>query len=245
MIKKSFVILILLLSTVSANAQKTGEYILTSTPEEVLGHDAEQFKNIIDANANLSWEVYVPKRYNPDKPAGIMVFAGAPNDVRPPRGWYSSIEDKNLIWIAPRRSGNGSTIQQKTMLAMMAVLQITKRYSINPDRIYISGEPRIASRAALNYPNIFKGAIFSSLNYGDNNVWDENADEKIQNALDNKFVFVSSSKTRIPQTIGYAYHKFVEAGVRKVEFLLLNSQGRIVVRFDRRRILKAINMLDQ
>lgn len=232
-------IVLTMLSFVSANARETGEFIITSTPNEILGAQSVENNEYIKNDAKISWEVYVADNYNPERPAGIMVFAGAPNDVIPPVNWLSVMKDKNLIWVAPRKSGNGSSIYQQKLLAIMSIPLIEQRYSVDKSRIYISGVGRVAARTALEYPNIIKGGIFRG-----KNLWEDNADEKIKSALDNRYVFVSGSRSPIPRSTAYAYNKFRKAGVQKLEFIHLNGGGRINIRFSRSRLMKSIEFLD-
>lgn len=237
MIVRSFIISLLLLTSASfAQSPKTGEFITKATPSEVLGSDAAVYSTYIGENETLSWEIYVPENYNPANPAGVMVYAGAPNDVRPPFGWLDVMKNKNLIWVAARKSGNGSSIHQKKLLAMMSVPLIQKEYNINMDRVYITGEGRTASRTALEYPNIFDGAIFVG-----NNLWEDNAEEKVKSVMDNRYVFVTREKSAFPKGSRYAYNKFKKSGVENSKLVqILGSH-----RFNRPKFASSIDYLDQ
>lgn len=237
MIFRCFIIAILAsINITTAQSQETGEFIIKATPAEVLGADASSFQANIGSNEIISWEVYVPENYNASNPPGIMVYAGAPLDVRAPSSWMSVMKDKNLIWVAARKSANGSSIHQKKLLAMMSVPLIEKRYQINKERIYITGEGRTASRTALEYADMFDGAIFMG-----NNLWEDNADSKIKNALNNHYVFVSRESSAIPKGSKYAYNKFKKAGVTNIDFLYINGKQR----FNRPKFAKSIDYLDR
>lgn len=218
-----------------AEDYKTGEFNISATPKDLLEKSASDSNQIIDENANLSWEIYVPESYDPGNPPGIMVFAGAPSNVRPPMGWLDTMKEKNLIWVAARKSDNGSSISQKVLLAMMSVALIEKNYTINNERIYITGDGRTAGRTTLDYPQIFKGAIFT----GDR-IWEDNAENKVSNIKDHRFVFVTKEKTIFPKGNRYAYNKFKDAGVTNSIILVIQNNHR----YDRPKFSKSIDYLD-
>ena len=236
MIIRSFIISILFLTSASfAQSPKTGEFIIDATPAEVLGNEAAAYENYISQNETLSWEVYVPEDYDATKPAGIMVFAGAPRDVRAPGGWMSVMDDKNLIWVAARKSDNGSSVHQRELLAMMSIPLVEKDYAIDKDRIYITGEGRTAGRAVINYPEMFKGAVFMG-----NRIWEDNAQEKAKNIKDNRFVFVTRETSAFPRGTRYAYNKFKKAGVTNSKIELIQGKHR----YNRPKFAKSIDYLD-
>ena len=236
MFLRSLVIAVLCLTSVNlAHSQETGEFVLNATPGEVLGSDAGSYSKYIGENEMISWEVYVPENYDPFRPAGVMVFAGAPRNVRAPSGWLSVMKDKNLIWVAARHSGNGASIFQKELLSMMSVPLIEKDYAIDKSRIYITGEGRTAGRAVMNYPQLFKGAIFMG-----KQIWENNAEEKVSAIKDNRFVFVTRETSAIPKGNRYAYNKFKNAGVANIEMVIIKGTHR----FNRPKFSKSIDYLD-
>ncbi|MBT5186366.1 MAG: hypothetical protein HOH19_06545 [Kordiimonadaceae bacterium] len=221
-----------------ANAQgtnTTGEFTISSTPSAVLGANSSNYNSVIDQNANITWEVFVPKTYNPSEPAGIMVFAGAPQQVRPPMGWLSVMEDSNLIWVAARKSDNGASIHQRELLAMMSVPLIEERYNINKDRIYITGEGRISGMAAMDYPEIFKGAIYLG-----QKVWSDDAADKIAKLINNRYVFVTNRNHMPPRSVRYAHSKYEDAGVKNTKLLHIKTG----LRFSRPKLAESIAYLD-
>ncbi|MBL4601327.1 MAG: hypothetical protein JKY84_01135 [Emcibacteraceae bacterium] len=234
-IRSLFLSLLLFTSASFAQTLKTGEFVIEASPTEILGSDAVKYSSNIGVDDIISWEVYVPENYDPNKPAGIMVFAGSPQNVRAPFGWLSVMKDKNLIWVAARKSGNASSIHQKKLLAMMSVPIIEEKYNIDKNRIYITGEGRTAGRAVLDYPQMFTGAIFM----GDR-VWEDNADDKVKAITNNRYVFVTREKTAFPKGTRYAYNKFRKSGVTNSKIVLI--QGRH--RYNRPKFSKSIDYLD-
>lgn len=232
---KQAIFLIIFFTATIANAQQTGMYFKSATLREILGNEANKYNQYIGADEFLTWDIYVPEDYDASKPAGIMVYAGSPNFIRPPVGWLSVIKDKNLIWVSSRRSGIASSIYQKTLLAMASVPLIEKEHNIDSSRIYITGEGQTASRAALNYPEKFKGAIFIG-----NRLWEDNAEEKIEKALDNSFVFVTREVNVFPRGNRYGHRKFKAAGVKRLKLFYIRGS----LRYNRLRFAESIDFLD-
>ncbi len=195
---------------------KTGEFILKATPSQLLGAEAANYKSIIKEDAIITWEIYVPKNYDANRPSGVMVYAGAPQNVRAPTGWFSVLEDNNIIWVAARKSGNGSSIHQRELLAMMSVPLIKNIYNIDQNRIYITGEGRIAGVVAMDYPKVFKGAILSG-----KLIWSDHAENKVDGIKDNRFVFVTAEKSAFPQGTRLAYNKFRNANIKNVKLMFI------------------------
>ena len=113
---------------------------------------------------NETWTVYVPSSYRPDRPYGLLVWISSGENGSIPRDWMPIMEKHRMIWIAADNSGNlRSQYGRRIPLAMDAVYNMTKLYTIDPDRITISGFSgggRTASIAALNYPDIFPRGLF-------------------------------------------------------------------------------------
>lgn len=232
---------LLLLVSVSLSyaqsAYKTGEMVISSSPDEIIGAEAVPFNSIIPKDDIIEWEVYVPENYDPDNPPGIMVYAGAPQNVRAPAGWMSVMEDKNLIWVAARKSGNGSSFMQKELLALLSVPLIEKSYKIDAKRVYITGEGRIASVVTMDNPDIFNGAILSGVS-----IWSKNPESKIDAILDKRFVFVTSRQggAGAVRTSRYSYYKFKDAGVKNLKLITVYGRHR----YDRRKFSQSIDYLD-
>ena len=54
---------------------KTGYFRKTTTPLELLGEQGAQVvAGVFAADEKLRWQLYVPKNYDPAKPAGVIVF---------------------------------------------------------------------------------------------------------------------------------------------------------------------------
>lgn len=201
----------------NVHAQRSGEFSLKATPLELLGSDAKENSDIYDQNRELTWHVYVPKSYDPSKPAGILVYVGSQNEIgwwtdstpvsrkfNFPDGWRSVTEDKNLIWVNPGRVDSVGSIFQKILNAKLSALLIEKEFRIDKSRIYIAGEGRTSARASLEYTDVFNGAIFLS-----GGIWEESTKSQLHKFKDKRIIFRSSRP-------GKTYKRFKEVGEENV-----------------------------
>lgn len=111
-----------------------------------------------------SYETVVPQGYSPLLPHGLIVWVHAGDDGGIPGGWASLLQKHRLIWIGANRSGNDhDPLRRRLPLALDAVHNMRKLYSIDTNRIYVSGFSgggRVASVLAMTHPATFSGGIF-------------------------------------------------------------------------------------
>ncbi|MBV8881331.1 MAG: hypothetical protein JO332_15300, partial [Planctomycetaceae bacterium] len=113
--------------------------------------------------ADESYGVSVPASYKPGVPYGLLVFiqAGDSGDCEP--NFAGLLEKHRLIWIAANKSGNNRLTPARMGLALDAVHNMKKLYTIDPDRVYLSGVSgggRVSSFLAPAYPDVFKGVMY-------------------------------------------------------------------------------------
>jgi hypothetical protein len=128
----------------------------------------EQIKKVDPAGGEYdlpkeSFRVHVPQGSKPGAPHGLLVYISAGNDGSPSPDWIPILEKHDLIWIGANQSGNERLVWYRTNLALDAVHNLKKLYTIDEERIYVSGESgggRSASRTALGYPDVFSGGVF-------------------------------------------------------------------------------------
>ena len=214
----------LLASASAAGADaRVGSYRESSTVVEVAGEEwAANFSSYVDADQKVTWSVVVPESYDPEKPAGILVYISPGNSGRIVRDWVSVLEEQNLIWVSAGRSGNNIDPRKRIAYALLGPTLIAKNYRIDASRIYVaglSGGGRVASIVAPSYPTLFKGAIYIC---GVNPVAEELADS-LGALQSNRFVFVTGE------------HDFNRAETRKVhdEYLQLGMDNSHYLEFNR------------
>jgi len=111
-----------------------------------------------------SYAVYVPSDYTKDTRYGLLVWISAGDRGNMPPNFATLLDRHKLIWVGAHRSGNRHNVPGRRMaLALDAVHNARRMYSIDPNRVYvsgISGGGRAASILAIHYPDIFAGGIF-------------------------------------------------------------------------------------
>jgi predicted peptidase len=226
-----------------SNAQtQTGEYTVTSNTNEILGEEiSSSYTSVIDADEEITWEIYVPKNYDPNDPPGVMVYISPQNQIKTPSGWMTVMEESNLIWIAARKSGNKVQTSRRILFAVMSLPLIQQKYQLNVNRIYISGLSgggRVASIVATEYAHMFKGAIY---NCGVN-FWNNKNLDQIELIKKNRFVFVTGTADFNLQDTKDIYAKYKKAGVEKIKLMVISRMSHENPK--RNKFSQAINFLD-
>ena len=212
-----------LLSMASAddNTNRIGEYTASSTILELMGAEqARSFEDKIPVNTPVRWEIYVPEHYDPAKPAGVLVFINSKNSGKILDEWKAIMDRHNLIWIGANESGNDISIPQRVAYAILAPKLINTHYTINPERVYLSGFSgggRMASMVATEYNSIFKGAIYNS----GANFWGESALTRYQEMSNNHYVFVAGTEDFNLEDTKQVYNAYLEAGVKNSKLIVV------------------------
>lgn len=110
-----------------------------------------------------TYEVYVPSDYAPGRPFGLFVWISASPESRVPEQWMKVLDAQHLICVAPNDIGNDRDMIWRTYMALETVRQAKARYTIDDERVYvsgISGGGRIASHAALLGADTFTGGFY-------------------------------------------------------------------------------------
>lgn len=111
------------------------------------------------------FSVYVPAQ-RPLQGYGLMVFIPPWQDAHLPLGWPTVLNEHGMIFVSAAKSGNAENVLDRRIpLALLGAYNVMRRYSINPDRVYIggfSGGSRVALRIALAYPDLFRAALLNA-----------------------------------------------------------------------------------
>lgn len=111
--------------------------------------------------------VYVPTG-PPPSPRGFALFVFVPpwDEPRLPFGWAAQLDRYGVIFVTPAAAGNtAAVLSRRVPLALAAEENLVRQYPIDRGRIYVggfSGGSRVALRIALDYPDIFRGAILNA-----------------------------------------------------------------------------------
>ncbi len=107
--------------------------------------------------SRLSFEVFVPRPYQPDEPRGLFVWMGV-TDVPP--AWVNVLARHKLILIvANTRRGRVALYGPP----LDAVHNLKKLYNIDENRVYASGFSAaggVATSMVRGFPEVFRGGLF-------------------------------------------------------------------------------------
>ncbi len=114
---------------------------------------------------DLSQEsVYIrlPKGYQPQRPAGLIVFINAGDTMGVPDDWKRELDRRYLIYAAPQRVGNAQDNRRRGGLAVLTLLKMIEQYKVDPKRVFLtgfSGGARVASMVAFWHPELVRGVF--------------------------------------------------------------------------------------
>ena len=171
-----------------------GEVSVVARARDILGDDATAwFGSALDPDEVNEWALYVPESYDPESPAGLLVFISPGDSGRMPGRYRQVLDDNNLIWIGANQSGNRVRVGRRISLALLATVIADGKYRIDASRVYVSGFSgggRTASMLAPEYAQLFTGAIYIC----GADFWDRRKPKQLDRVRDNRYVFLTGSK---------------------------------------------------
>ncbi len=113
-----------------------------------------------------SYELFVPARAAAGEPHGILVWISSdPTGAIPIADWRTVLAARKLAWAGPNQVGNNREVALRIGLALDALRDAQKRFTLDPRRVYVgglSGGAKSAFRAQLYYPDVFQGALLAA-----------------------------------------------------------------------------------
>ena len=127
-----------------------------------LDQDTAHDTVVNDRNGH-TWVVSAPTAAAEGEPHGLFVFISPRDRGSIPGNWQETLEEHRLIWVAPNAAGNQVSTPWRMAVALESIDLAAGRYTLDPDRIYISGHSggaRVASTVALFHPDRFTGGVY-------------------------------------------------------------------------------------
>lgn len=221
---------------------RTGEFQVSFSIKQLLGRESSQrYQDMLSPDEPIEWKVYVPESYSSERPAGVLVYISPSQTGSIPNHWKSLMDEHNLIWIGANKSGNRVLVPRRMTYALMAPAVIDKNYAIDIHRVYLSGFSgggRAASIVAVQYPQIFRGAIF---NCGAD-FWGEDPPQDLELVKTNRYVFLTGSNDHNLEPTKKAFRGFQSAGILNSKLMVIRDMGHTNPK--RRDFDKAIAFLD-
>ena len=133
-----------------------------------LGADIDRLEDsphdtVVNSRNGHTWVVSAPTAAAEGEPHGLFVFISPKDEGSVPGNWQETLEKNGLIWVGPNEAGNRVSTLWRVAVALDSVDLATRRYTIDPDRIYISGHSggaRVASTVAFFHPDRFTGGVY-------------------------------------------------------------------------------------
>lgn len=152
--------------SVSSAAPRTGAFDVTFTERAKssgMRGIASRFKAELPVDYDLSeerFQVYVPESYDGSTPFGVFVWISPMDRTTFRDGSMDLFRERSMISVAALNAGNAREAFHRIGLALDAVHNLSQRYAIDPERVYVggfSGGGRISSMAAMHFPEVFRG----------------------------------------------------------------------------------------
>ena len=211
--------------TDAGSAAETGELQLTFTFTEVAGANAAlAVETIVSPNEPITWEIYVPDSYQPENPAGLIIYISPSMSGQIPPRWKSVMDKYNVIWIAANRSGNRVVVGRRAAFALVAPTLAAAHYEIDRERIYLSGFSgggKMAGMLAADYPHLFRGAIY---NCGINSL-DKHPSRQFELFKQNHYVFVTGTRDHALEQTRKVHSQYLKSGVANSKLMVIRNMA--------------------
>lgn len=242
--------------------QAAHDYGSKLDPSQVSKARKGQLKWFVDKDSKgVTYQVIVPKTYQPGEPHGVIVFVNSSDGGALPGSIKQHLDQYRLIGIASQKSGNDRDVLLRHAYAVHAVELLNERYELDSDRIYISGMSgggRLCSQVMMMNSDTFTGGFplvganacitmkvaDSKGNTGTaQGVW-RNMDKKrlAKAGREGRFVFMTGSKDYNKANVKSVYEGYKQAGFRYVEYIEQPGLGHSVPNAEH--IAKALKFLD-
>ncbi|MEM9108491.1 MAG: hypothetical protein AAGC72_00515 [Planctomycetota bacterium] len=186
----------------------------------------------------VTYQVIVPKSYEPGRPHGVLVFISAGDGGKLPKPFHTLLEKYRLIAIGADKSGNKRDTLLRHTYAVHAVALINERYDLDPDRIYVSGGSgggRVCSHVMIMNSDTFTGGIpliganacirmkvadSKGVVVATQGNW-LNVDKKrlAKAGREGRFVFMTGSKDFNQANVKLVYEGYRAAGFKQVHYI--------------------------
>lgn len=184
----------------------------------------ETMSDILDADAKINYQVYVPESYDPEEPPGVLVYVSPMPLGQMPNGWQPLFDDENLIYISADRSGNRTLTKRRMLFAALAPYILAQNYEIDPARVYVSGFSgggKVASIAAIQFANLFTGAVYiCGVEF-----WSEIPPDLHDRVMSNRYVFLTGGRDFNRDLTNKIYDRYERAGVANIDLMTISGMG--------------------
>ena len=209
-------------SAIAQNRSDTGELAVESTLIQLLGaQQAKLYDEIVPGDETITWQVYVPDNKTGQLP-GLFVYVSPHRSGQIDPRWKDVMDQQNLIYIAADRSGNRKPVNRRMVLATQAVRVAAQHWVFDNRKIMVSGFSgggRVASMLAVQYPDVFTGALYiCGVDF-----WKKSRVPQIEKLVQNRFVFLTGKKDFNREETRQVYRKYLKAGAEHSKLMEVSN----------------------
>lgn len=232
-----------LISMPVAHAQDamTGMFRMTHTVGEVLGDQvAQALSEVIPADEQLQWQVYVPYDYDSTRPPGVFIYLDPNRYGGIPDPLVAVMNKRNLIWVGPRTSDRRQNDEQKVWHAILGLRAIEGEYDIDLNRVYIgsSRDTTVTGFRAYLFANEISGAVY----FRGSAMWVSIDEDQLEQLRRKRHVFITGTNDKAKNQVRQHYEDYRKAGIENVK--LIFDTKRLEEIPEPRHIDEAIEFLD-
>jgi len=207
----------------AAPLARTGTYTDKVPAEGALRPEwAPIFSEAFRPGTSIEFELYVPKTYDPSKPAGILTYISPSRSGAIPNTWKRVIDQRNLIWVSVDHSGNDRTVQRRMAEALASADYVRNHYRTDETRTYIagfSGGGRMASMISYYFADLFEGALYIC----GANTFPEQDPVAIARMRMNRFVFLTGTEDFNEDDTRGVFDRYKAAGMDGIKIMVVQN----------------------
>jgi predicted esterase len=150
---------------------------------------ARQLSKTLPADLAVKFRLRLPPASGP---IGVVVFVKPypPGEILPT--WVEPFDQRKLAWISAGEYGDRKPVEQRMLVAMMAVKLVEQLAAVDPNRVFIAGiwgGAHVASDTIMKFPERFAGALYIS---GGSDAMSE--ESLLALARTRRFVFITGTR---------------------------------------------------
>lgn len=203
----------------------TGFSEIKLKPAEILGEaGAARVADILPADEEIIWRLYVPHAYDPANPPGAMVFLNAIDWGGIPKRWVQVMDDHNLIWISASNAGNDHPLDQRMLKAILSPAILNQKYKVSAERTYVggyAGGSEVAMMVQTARPELFRGGIYMAGAIA----WDNKVPPKLELMKQNHHVFLVGTEDKKIKKLRRVYRSYEKAGIETAQLMLMRGHN--------------------
>ena len=221
---------------------QTGAFSRTHLAAAVLGDRSSRYEHLFEAGEEITWQYFVPPDYDPERPAGLLVYISPTRSGAMPKEWRNVMNEHNIIWVGADQSGNRTRVPRRVLLSLLGVELAKQDYEIDRRRVYLSGFSgggRVASMAVIDNADTFSGGLF----FCGADLWHLEESPNAELMKRNRYVLITGTGDQALEPVKKTYRGYRRAGIDQTKLMIIRNMGHNTPR--RGDFAKAIRFLEE